>query len=223
MPAAWQVPTEVVATVVEEFLAIEEAQFDQDDESGLLWPRTALAMRSGVDSKTLAVVLKRERSTISFSIADKLISTGCGKPHLWNEEPLLTFYWDGSPPPDLSKPIKCECRTCDEWFSADLVPHATFGDGTSWITDQRRKPRGPNDGLRLTTKRFCSHACEQRESGYRRGDHIPRSDTHFRCGHEKSPENTETFPKLYKGERRTYTRCVTCRRASVAAARKKAA
>jgi hypothetical protein len=203
--------------VIESWLRVEESKFIRDPggEQGIqpLSPRSFLCEKGQVDPKTLDRILSRERATVPFNIADRLISTACHMPQAWLSPPLdIYYYGPEGPPPDKSKPVKCERRNCNNWFELELIPHEMFLGGRD-KAHGRKTPRGPQDGVRFTTRRFCSENCATMEGRYRRGQTVPKSETHFRCGHEKSPENTQRAGN--------YLRCRECNRAACAAAYKK--
>jgi hypothetical protein len=92
----------------------------------------------------LHVILSRIRSGrqkyVILTTADKLLCEA-NKAEAWRFPPLEFFYWEGKVPPDMSKPVQCAARECENWFS--LVPHGMH-------------------------KKYCSSTCGARESQYRR-------------------------------------------------------
>lgn len=66
--------------------------------------------------------------TMEFRTVDKLLCA-INKFDLWYEEPLETYYWEGEVPPDKTKPVKCVCPDCDNWFN---LPEGGGEEGGRW-------------------------------------------------------------------------------------------
>ena len=88
---------------------------------------TNLSVACGFSRDTIGALFnKKDRSTCGFDTMDKIICLTYG-PLLWRDEPFRTIYWQGNPPPDESKPIRCGNPRCSEWIEFNL--NDTWGQG----------------------------------------------------------------------------------------------
>jgi hypothetical protein len=171
----------------------------EDDYTALriLAETTARCNRGrGLSVDLLYQIHSGRKTSCSFESADAIVCA-LGNTLVWFTGPLAEYY-----PPMLT----CARRNCNNPIELETIPHQEWKGGKD-MEQGRRTPRGPQDGQRFTTRKFCSDSCCEQEGRYRRGVHVPKSDTHFRCGHEKTPENTARAGK--------YTRCRTCAQESV--------
>jgi hypothetical protein len=121
-----------------------------------------LARKIGLVPDSFAKVLIGRIQTFDVDVADRLLCA-MDMNELWRFDPeLYNAYWEGEPPEDPSRPIKCAFEECDNSF-----------------------PLASDTGA---NRRYCSRRCVERASDRRLGKHQPR---HLRCrhGHPRSDED----------------------------------
>lgn len=104
---AQSVPADIFLSIIDQY---RHVYIDDSVE-----PDAWLSIRLGKGKNYIGDIRKRDYG-VNFLRVDEVLCN-MGLQHLWWEPPLDEYYWMGEIPPDRSKPVKCACPGCPNWFS----------------------------------------------------------------------------------------------------------
>lgn len=192
-----RIPGEVVQPILQAWIDNQPTEVATGRGGGTATsdPMLQLAIRAGYERDTVYRVLKGQRKTIEFTMADRLVIAATGMP-------MIDFFEDY---PELE----------EAYYSVELVdapvrpePVVKTCERKGCQSEVLVTGKAPQSGV--TAKRFCSEECREAAARKRNGQRVtetPGWPWQYECknGHERTPENTIIRKNGDK-------QCLTCRR-----------